>query len=143
MKTKPIALAAFIVTVLAQPVNSRATSTVAPGWNLLQTDPASTVIFGENFEGVPLITFDFGGAIGVENVGLTDTLIRRLSPATVPSPGNSVTVATAVDAFQIRTVDPVDVLGPMGIYYATLQSKRGGPISTGTMTINFDPEGDP
>jgi hypothetical protein len=118
---------------------------VAPGWNLLQTDPASTMLFGEPFQGVPLGTFDFvDPTIGVKDVGPTDTLIRRVAAAAVPGPGNSTTVDTVVDAFQIRSVNPVSILGgPFGIYYVTLASRRGGPVSTGTMTINFGPEGDP
>jgi hypothetical protein len=103
------------------------------------------MFFGEPFQGVPLGTFDFvDPTIGVKNVGLADTLIRRVAAAAVPGPGNSATVATVVDAFQIRSVGPVSILGgPLGIYYVTLASGRGGPVSMGTMTINFGPEGDP
>jgi hypothetical protein len=147
MKPEPITLLAstLLVIVLAQPTPSQASMIVAPGWNLLQTDPASTAFFGEPFQGVPLGTFDFlNPAIGVQDVGATDTLIRRIGAAAVPGPGNSATVVTVVDAFQLRSVNPVSILGgPLGIYYVTLASRRGGPVSVGTMTINFGPEGDP
>ncbi len=120
-------------TALAAPI-------VDPGWSLFQTDPATTSFFGFAFEGVPLGDFDFGGTIGLETVGPTDTIIRRLSAAADPS----AMVATVVDAFQLRSVGEVSILGgPLGIYYLTLSSARGGPASTGTMTIGFGPEGDP
>jgi hypothetical protein len=146
MKRMPRALSAIalILTALAQPTSSQASSTVSPGWNLLETVAGSTMFFGEPFEGVPLGSFDFSGSIGVKNVGPTDTIIHRVGTATVPGPGNSATVATAIDAFQLRSMDPVSILGgPLGVYYVTLQSGRGGPVSAGTMTIDFGPEGDP
>jgi hypothetical protein len=129
---------------MAQFAPVHATETVLPGWDLLQTDPASTMFFGQSFEGVALGTFDFDSTIGVQNVGPTDTIIQRVGPATVPGPGNSTTVGTVVDAFQLRSVGAVSILGgPVGVYYLTLASARGGPVSLGTMTINFGPGGDP
>lgn len=142
--TGRISALAVVLAALAQAHSARASSTVRAGWNLLETDPSSTSFFGETFEGVPLGTFDFGGSIGVQVVGPTDTIIRRLEAATVPGPGHSVVVSTVVDAFQLRSVAPVSLLGgPLGIYYVTLASERGGPASTGTMTIAFGPEGSP
>jgi len=142
-KFSSMALAAALIALVGSPQAS-ATSTVDPGWNLLQTDPGTTLFFGKAFEGVPLGTYDFSSSIGVQNVGPTDTIIRRLANAAVPGPGGSDTVATAVDAFQLRSVGQVSILGgPLGVYYVTLSSLRGGPVSTGTMTIGFGPEGDP
>jgi hypothetical protein len=146
MTTKRFCFWALTVNLagLTQPMLTQAANTIDPGWDLLETVPGSTLIFGKAFEGVPLGTFDFFGTIGVLNVGTTDTLIRRVGAATVSGPGNSVTVATVVDAFQLRSVGLVSLPGdPLGIYYITLASQRGGPVSTGTMTINFGPEGDP
>ena len=135
---------ALLLFVLSQAASSRASDIINRGSDLLQTDPGSAVFFGQPFEGVPLGTFDFDAAIGVKDVGGTDTIIRRAGVAFVPGPGNSATVATVVDAFQLRSVGQVSLLGgPLGVYYVTLQSGRGGPLSTGTMTINFGPEGDP
>jgi len=132
------------LTLLAVANQTKASDTIARGWDLFQTAPGLTTFFGQSFEGVPLGTFDFFGAIGVQNVGATDTLIRRLSTASVAGPGNSATIATVVDAFQLKSVNPVSILGgPLGIYYITLASLRGGPVSAGTMTINFGLEGDP
>ena len=44
---------------------------VLPGYDLLETSPGTT-FGGVAFHGVPLGTFDFGGTIGVKNVGNTD-----------------------------------------------------------------------
>jgi len=136
-------MATALATLVPGPT-ALASNTVDPGWSLFQTDPATTSFFGFAFEGVPLGDFDFGGSIGLETVGPTDTIIRRLSAATVAGPGDSAMITTVVDAFQLRSVGDVSILGgPLGIYYLTLSSARGGPASTGTMTIGFGPEGDP
>jgi hypothetical protein len=143
MKIKPLAISMLFALALIPPAPLRATSTVGAGSNLLQTDPTVTTFFGHHFEGVPLNTFDFGGAVGVQDVGTTDIIIRRLASIAV-APGSSATVPTVVDAFQLRSVEQISIMGgPVGIYYITLASERGGPESTGTMTIHMGPEGDP
>jgi hypothetical protein len=138
-KNRTLAVAALLVCAFSV----RGSNIILPGWNLLETDSGTTSLFGHSFEGVPLGTFDFGSTVGVESVGAADTIIHRTDSATAPAGGSS-TVPTLVEGFQLRSVDPVSLLGgPLGIYYVTLQSARGGPESTGTMTINFGPEGDP
>jgi len=144
LKRRTFSAITIILGVLAQASSSQASNTIDRGSDLFETDPNSTSFFGKLFEGVPLGTFDFGGSIGVKNVGPTDTIIRRAAAVTVPGPGNSATVTTFVDAFQLRSQGEVSILGgPLAVYYVTLASERGGPVSSGTMTINFGPEGNP
>ena len=114
---------------------------VEVGFDLFDTPSAGlTMLLGVPFEGVSLGTFDFGGAIGVQNVGLTDTIVQRLERAEVPSvPDTSAPVAIEIIALQLKSVDPFDPDGPnpFGTYYVTLQT---GIPSVGTMTITFDNE---
>lgn len=81
--------------------------------------------------------FDFGGSIGVKNVGSTDTIIQRLTAATGPTPQE---IAIQMLALQLVSVSPINLGAGLGLYFITLQSARGGPASTGKMTINFTPQ---
>ena len=82
--------------------------------------------------GVPLGTYDFGGTIGVKSVGQADTIIQRLS--FVPYPIGITPLV--LSAWQLETLAPTSIGGgPVGFYYLTLQSARGGPASTGTENI--------
>jgi hypothetical protein len=109
---------------------------VFPGYDLFQSVTPGTNFGGVDFAGVPLGTYDFGGTIGVQNVGLTDTIVQRLDLATA-APGASATIPIELVALQLVSTTPVDFgLGP-DFYYITLQSARGGPASPGEMTINF------
>ena len=128
--------AAFLFAGLALPSVSRAVPIVDSGYDLLTTQ-SGTTFAGAPFEGVPLGTFNFGGTIGVQNVGNTDTIIQRLAPATGPS---SQTIPIAMLALQLVSVNPINLGAGVGFYYITLQSARGGPASTGQMTINFAPQ---
>ncbi len=110
--------------------------TVNPGWDLFATQTGTTYQ-GVPFVGVSLGTYNFGSTIGVQNVGDTDTIIQRLTLASSPSQA----IPVQMDALQLETAAPVSLGGgPFGNYFITLQSARGGPLSTGSMTINFGPD---
>jgi hypothetical protein len=117
------------------PTPSRADA-VAAGYDLFSTDASGTTFEGANFQGVPLGTYNFGGMIGVQNVGNTDTIVQRLSDVTTPG-----TTMLVMDALQLETVAPTSLGGgPVGNYFITLQSTDGtGPASVGSMTINSGP----
>jgi hypothetical protein len=104
-----------------------------PGYSLLESQPG-TVFAGIPFNGVPLGSFDFGS--GPTNTGGTDTLVRRLDTADAPSE----TIPIELVALQLVSAVPVDFGAGLAFHYITLQSVRGGPASTGDMTINFGPE---
>jgi len=122
------------------PGTSRASITINPGWDLLETlAGGATTFLGQNFQGVPLSSYNFGGSIGMKSVGTTDTIVQRLASASVPI-GPPVTVPIEMLALQLMSVNPFDPDGPGGAplatYFVTLQSQRslseGGP---GTMTL--------
>ena len=51
------------------------------------------------------------------------------------------TTGIVMDALQLETTAPVNLGGNgLDVYYITLQSTRGGPASTGTMSV-FDTSG--
>jgi MYXO-CTERM domain-containing protein len=132
---KRIIGSALVIAAGACPSLTQATDTVHSGWDLFLTQPG-TEFMSVPFMGVPLGTYDFGGTIGVQNVGQTDTIVQRL--ANVSAPGG--TTPLVISALQLETTAPVSFLGgPFGPYYLTLQSVRGGPASTGQATINFGP----
>ena len=53
-----------------------AQATVEPGWDLFETTDPTTFV-SVPWEGVPLGTFDFGGVIGIQDTGTTDTIVER------------------------------------------------------------------
>ncbi|MGH9720597.1 MAG: PEP-CTERM sorting domain-containing protein [Bryobacteraceae bacterium] len=109
---------------------------VLPGWDLFET-VAPTNFGGVPFQGVPLVTFDFGG--GPVAVGNTDTIVQRLDQADAPSEA----ISTVLEALHLVSTVPTDFGLGLGFYYITLQSERGGPASPGRMTINFGAEAPP
>jgi hypothetical protein len=118
---------------LAANTSSLAQSEVHPGWDLLGTF-AGTTFNGVPFVGVPLGSYNFGGTIGVQDVGATDTIVQRLGTASLLSP----TIDIQLNALQLGTAVPTSIGGgPVGSYFITLQSARGGPASLGTMTFDF------
>jgi len=134
LKMSRFANSALLCTVWAGGLAAHADS-VAPGYDLLSTQPG-TVFFGTPFDGVPLGTYNFGGSIGVQNVGPVDTIIERFPG--VSSPGGSVGLAIA--ALQLETAIPTSLDGgPVGFYFLTLQSAQGGPLSLGLESIGFGP----
>jgi hypothetical protein len=105
------------------------TDTIDAGWDLLTTtsvEPNSGASLW-NFQGVPLYTYNFGGTIGSQYVGSTDTIIQRVSPSQVTTPG--------VFDFQVVALQLVDTTDFPSPVYVTLDS---APSSVGTMTINSD-----
>jgi hypothetical protein len=116
---------------------------VAPGWDLLETAPG-TQFMGAPFVGVPLGTYDFGGTIGVQNVGTTDTIVQRLAPSNDVTPVATDTVDIQLVALQLMSVAPIDLGAGTDFYFITLQSARspseGGPMnpSLGHIDITFD-----
>ena len=125
-----------ILLLITFPSQGQATSLVLPGYSLFETIQPTT-FGGASFVGVPLATFNFGS--GTVSVGPTDTIIHRLDSATTASPSISVQMV----ALHLMSATPVDLGLGTGIYFMTLQSERGGPASTGRMTINFGPEPPP
>jgi hypothetical protein len=111
---------------------------VLPGYDLFDTQ-AGTTFQGAPFVGVPVGSYNFGGSIGTQSVGNTDTIVQRLAPATPGSP----TIPIVMDALQLESATPISLGGgPLGFYFVTLQSTDGaGPASTGSMTINFSNPG--
>ena len=124
------------IAILASPSESQASIIVNPGFDLLHTEPGTT-FGGVSFVGVPLGTFDFGG--GSVATGNTDTIVRRLAAAHAPTEA----IPIELVALHLMSATPVDFGLGLDLYYATLQSERGGPASAGRMTINFGPEGSP
>jgi hypothetical protein len=137
---KQIASSCLLGAALTWPATSWADPTVHSGWDLLTTGSGTTVNWVP-FQGVPLGVFDFGGSIGLQNVGNTDTIIQRPTDI-IGSSGGTVAFTAYLAALQLRSVSLVNFGGgPLGYYYLTLQSVRGGPASTdtGSMTFNADP----
>lgn len=131
--TSSHATAFLLLASIAFSLRSQAAVTVSAGWDLQATQPG-TSFAGVPFQGVPLTTFNFGS--GPQSVGNADTIVHRLAPANSPS----TSIATELVALQLMTTVPADFGFGVGTYYMTLQSARGGPASTGRMTINFGPE---
>src|SRR5437867_11061385 len=106
---------------------------INPGYDLFESLPGTT-FGGVAFQGVPIGAFNFGGAIGIKDVGVTDTIIQRLAPAT------GAAIPTQMIDLQLMSTAPTNFGLGVGFYFITLQSARGGPASTGSMTIGFGPE---
>lgn len=126
---------------LAFPKASHADALVVAGFDLFTTRPGTQVNLGpagmQPFKGVPLGTFNFGmGPVAVFN---TDTIVQRLGTATPSSP----TIGLEMVALQLMSVNQFNLGAGTGFHFVTLQSARGGPASTGSMTITFGPEGIP
>ncbi|MCX6873728.1 MAG: PEP-CTERM sorting domain-containing protein [Verrucomicrobia bacterium] len=131
MRTRPIqhatllALAGLYGALFLQ--TSSGALTVLPGWDLFTTD-SRTTFNGVHWTGVPLSTYNFGGLIGTQYVGTTDTIMQRMGTS-----GNGEQITLRLDVLQFVSTDPI--FGP-GLYgYITLQT---GQASGGTVTINND-----
>lgn len=108
---------------------------VKQGWDLLQTETGTT-FGGVAFQGVPLGTFSFG-ALGTFAVGNADTIEQRKQDAQLAVTPGSFAITTELVALQLVSSVPTDFGLGVDFYYMTLQAARGGPASTGRMTINF------
>lgn len=135
--------AAGLAVVLALARPAEAGTVVAMGYDLLTTDASQTVFAGVNWEGVPLGSHDFGGTIGTQAVGTTDTIVRRLDAASVPAMPGVSEIPIEMVALELRSVAPVDLGAGSDFHYITLQSARGGPATVGRMAIGFEVEGSP
>jgi len=129
------AVALTTIAVLYCDTRTQADSVLA-GYDLFTSVSPGTNFGGVDFQGVPLGSFNFGGAIGTQGTGTADTIIQRINDVTAPAGGSGVTRLEMV-ALQLVSALPVDFGLGLGFYYITLQSIRGGPASTGDMTINF------
>jgi hypothetical protein len=74
---------------------------VCAGYDLFQTT-TGTRFGGLDFVGVPLGSYNFGGTIGTQPTGLTDTIVQRL--ATVTTAGGSTPLI--IDALQLESTTP-------------------------------------
>lgn len=96
---------------------------IASGWELLETTHVLT-LEGIQWKGVPLGTFDFGGQVGVREVGTADTVIRReFESETWP---DQVCYNLVVEALQWVSVNPFDAGAGQDLHYITLSSPTGG-----------------
>ena len=132
-----------LAAILLTPGESRAGFHVAAGYDLFQTDSSGTSITGlGNLMGVPLGTYNFGGSIGVQNVGNADTIIQRTMDVTGSGAGSTGSSPLVMQALQLETMAPINFMG-LGLtnYFVTLQSVRGGTASTGSINITFDSTG--
>ena len=123
-------LAALLVTLFT-PGLGRAD--VFAGYDIFRSSTLSNEA-GVPFQGVPIGNFDFGGSIGVQNVGNADTIIQR-NDAVTTDPG---TTGLTVKDLQLITTQPLDLAGMFGLtsatgyYYATLDPNM---VSGGSMMI--------
>jgi hypothetical protein len=118
--------AASLLIGLCLPTPSRALPSVYEGYDLFDTWPDGTMFDSVRWRGLPLSIFNFGGALGIQNVGATDTIIQRLAPAiTVPGTFN-----LQVNALQLQSVLP---MFGSDYGYITLDS---GHASGGQININ-------
>jgi hypothetical protein len=169
----PLCALAALTVSLASSLPARADLRVEPGWDLLQTVQPTSIdlaAFGGGgplaLEGVPLGTFDFttgtlggplgdfGRGLGVQDVGTTDTIIKRLEPAFLvgppgPLPRSAKPIHLEMVALQLKTTAPTDLGAGLGDYYFTLQTMRGAAevatIGAGTasggrgfLSVTFD-----
>jgi hypothetical protein len=130
MRNKPIQHATILALaglcgVLFLQTSSRA-DVVDPGFDLF-TFP-DTSFDGVVWAGVPLGTYNFGGSIGVQNVGNTDTIVRRLGTS-----GTGQTVPLQVDALQLVSATP-SFGGQYGFITLDPNDTSGGTITCFTAT---------
>jgi hypothetical protein len=132
----------FAMLCCSMPATLRADFIVADGWELIATTNAS--FGGVLFDGVPLGTFSFDG--NTQNVGTTDTIIRRLDDAGIADPA-----ALRVEAFQLRSQTQVPIglendfvyltlsasVQPTGSINIAFTNETGGTFS-GAVPFNFD-----
>lgn len=120
--SKLVALLGLLVLTFAISATAANISVVA-GSDYLATLPGTT-FGGVPFDGVPV------------GPGNTDTIVQRMNDADVT--GGSAAISIQMMALQLASAVPVDFGLGLDTYYITLQSARGGPATTGRMTINFD-----
>lgn len=96
---------------------------IASGWELLETTHVLT-LEGIQWKGVPLGTFDFGGQVGVQEVGTADTVVRREFVS--EGLNQFETHYLVVEAMQWVSLSPFDAGAGLDLHYITLSSPTGG-----------------
>lgn len=98
---------------------------VLKGSDFLTTQPGTT-FNGVPFNGVPT------------GPGSTDTIVQRLNDVNLGTGGpSSGTTSLLMTQLELASAVPANFGLGVGIYFITLQSARGGPATTGSMTINL------
>lgn len=117
MTSRAIMVTSVGFALLAGQRCSNASVTILEGYDLLHTTSASLFIGGSfvEFEGVPLMTFDFGGSIGVQSVGGVDTIVHRTATG-VGAYSGSVDIPIEFVALQLVSVAPVAALGGQVVF---------------------------
>src|SRR5580704_13198741 len=115
-----VALATWTSTSHAVPQSS-----IDPGWSLYQTSNLVTLA-GIQFVGVPIGDYNFGGSIGIQNIGDTDTIIQHAGTITTSGalPQTPAPSPITMTDLQLETIAPTAAFGPLGIYFVTLESAR-------------------
>jgi hypothetical protein len=121
-----------LLVVLAIPNVSQAIL-IAPGFDFLETVTGTT--FDPDGPMGPIAPIPFRG-VPLPGLGNVDTIIQRQGTADTVALNTIPIEMVALQLISATAFDP-DGAGPAptAIYCATLQSTRGGPASTGTMTI--------
>lgn len=133
-------LCVLLAGILSLTTQAFSTATVAPGFSLFETGPGS-LFFGYEFEGVPIEEFDFDDTDGDDDLvdtGSTDTIIKRIDPATGDD-GDTVSIDIEMVALSLKSVSPIDLApiinpGQLHTYFITLQEAHK---SMGTLDITF------
>ena len=113
------------------------------GWDLLRTFSATMEADTNGdgvddiveIKGVPFETYDFGGTIGVKDVGNTDTIVRRVQDVRIDASGSgpiSATIPVQFEALQLVTKKRVNLGGGEDLYFFTL-SQNGD--NTGELRV--------
>ena len=103
--------------------------TVSAGWELFKTSSAS--FGGFTLYGNPLVTFDFGGSIGVKNTYDTDTIVQENGGVLNATDNYKFTTAVKVVALNLFT-------GKNGTGIPVILSPS---TSVGTLTVTEDTSG--
>ncbi len=119
MKTRLLATL-FVLSLLAVPAMADTQLVVLAGSDYLVTTS------GTMFAGVPFTGVGLGP-------GGSDTVVTRLLPVNVTSGVG--TTPIVLEQLALQSAVPANFGLGVGTYFITLQSARGGPASTGAMTI--------
>ena len=154
LKTKFMLATSTLVVALSMTFAGMAgaATIINPGFDLFYTDPGSNFNFNTVpnpqvvfFEGDPLGTFDFGS--GLENIGITDTIIQRIDVADLTLGGGCGVTCDTIDieivALSLVSVAPVDLGFGAGFEDLFITLNTSSPSSQSTMTIFDTGEGSP
>src|SRR5437867_902756 len=85
MRARCFAIFALAASLLSAIRPALGNGVIQPGFDLFTT-LQPTAVGGFQFQGLPLGTFNFGGSVGLQSTGATDTIIQRLASASAPGP---------------------------------------------------------